>query len=142
MTRLALIAILVVQQVLAAWLAPSLTLRIDVSATPHDADPIQEQCCCCDEACAPRPCQTDGPRRCAPSNAPGNTPVNTQRPLNTDATTIRVEVRAAAERNTPTPDDRLTFVVSRAAGFTSGGARAAHTPDASVRRAMLCVRTT
>ncbi|MDX2116653.1 MAG: hypothetical protein SFY96_00545 [Planctomycetota bacterium] len=128
MLRSMLIAMLVVQQALAAWLLP-------MSTTEQPAQSQAERCCCCEEACLPRSECDSTPRRCTPSSV--------QRPINTEATP-RVEVRTATQTDArPTPD--LTSTHARHQGV--GAERFARsdlprTPDAKTRRALLCVRTT
>jgi hypothetical protein len=139
MWRVLLITTLVLQQSLAAWLVPT-------AAPANRVEPSPETCCCCQAACdsVTFGCEADGPRRCGPSG--------TQRPLNSDATVIRVTTRLDARHRAGDPDDRADAMGAsrRAARHRVGLAprtaisdvESRAVPDARTRRAMLCVRTT
>lgn len=139
MWRALLITMLVLQQSFAALLVP----------TSAPSKPIEEspaQCCCCQAPCdaMPRGCDTDAPRRCAPSG--------TQRPLNSDATnTSRSLARLLARLRAGDPDKHGAStgparIATRQLTLATNSSRHDPAPgaplDARTRRALLCVRTT
>lgn len=138
MWRVLIIASLVLQQTLAAWLVP-------VSAAPAPKDEAAPApCCCCQAACdaIARECNTESPRRCAPTPS-------TQRPLNSDAANTRTITRIAArvaENGNTNSVFRSGNAAQRAAGIdgcpASSLCDSRTTLDARTRRAFLCVRTT